>query len=183
MTKKIFDFFFSIFFLIIFSWLLIICVVLSSLDTNSFGIFTQKRIGRFGKPFIIYKIKTVHDTTKKISAFGKFLRKTKLDELPQLYNILKGEMSFVGPRPDIAGYYDKLEGEDRKVLELKPGLTSAASIKYRNEERMLLQKENPLEYNDTVIFPDKVKINRDYQRKQSLWVDLKIMVATFTGKY
>lgn len=146
--------------------------------TKSFGVFLQKRIGQFGKPFTIFKIKTMDDGTKKASAFGIFLRKSKLDELPQLFNILIGQMSFVGPRPDIEGYYDNLQGEARKILELKPGLTSEASIKYANEEEILNQKENPLEYNDTIIFPDKVKMNLEYYYKQSFLVDLQIIVKT-----
>lgn len=146
--------------------------------TKSFGVFLQKRIGQFGKPFTIFKIKTMEDSTKKTSTFGIFLRKSKLDELPQLYNILIGQMSFVGPRPDIEGYYDNLQGEARKILELKPGLTSEASIKYANEEEILNQKENPLEYNDTIIFPDKVKMNLEYYYKQSFLVDLQIIVKT-----
>jgi lipopolysaccharide/colanic/teichoic acid biosynthesis glycosyltransferase len=87
-------------------------------------------------------------------------------------------MSFVGPRPDIPGYYDKLEGENRKILELKPGLTSEASIKYANEEELLNQQDDPLFYNDTVIFPDKVKMNLEYYYKQSILVDLQIIVKT-----
>jgi lipopolysaccharide/colanic/teichoic acid biosynthesis glycosyltransferase len=151
---------------------------MASLDTKSFGIFTQKRIGQFGKSFRIYKIKTLHDQTKEISGFGKFLRKSKLDELPQLFNILLGEMSFVGPRPDIAGYYDLLEGENRKILELKPGLTSEASIKYRNEEDILKNANNPAQYNDTIIFPDKVKMNLAYYYKNSFWADIQIILKT-----
>jgi lipopolysaccharide/colanic/teichoic acid biosynthesis glycosyltransferase len=160
------------------SWLLFLCIILASLDTKSFGLFIQERIGQFGKPFRIYKIKTLRDLTKEISGFGKFLRKSKLDELPQLFNILKGDMSFVGPRPDVAGYYDLLEGENRKVLELKPGLTSEASIKYRYEEKILKSIDNPLSYNDSVLFPDKVKMNLEYYYNHSIWVDIRIIFKT-----
>jgi lipopolysaccharide/colanic/teichoic acid biosynthesis glycosyltransferase len=160
------------------SWLLFLCIILASLDTKSFGLFIQERIGQFGKPFRIYKIKTLHDLTKEISGFGKFLRKSKLDELPQLFNILKADMSFVGPRPDVAGYYDLLEGENRKVLKLKPGLTSEASIKYRNEEKILKSIDNPLYYNDSVLFPDKVKMNLEYYYNHSIWVDIRIIFKT-----
>ena len=114
-----------------------------------------------------------------ISPLGRFLRKTKLDELPQLWNVLIGDMSFVGPRPDIPGYYDILEGEARKVLELKPGITSLASIKYRDEECILKTQNNPSEYNDTVLFPDKVKMNLDYYYNRSFFGDLKIILKTF----
>ena len=109
---------------------------------------------------------------------GAFLRNSKLDELPQLWNIVIGNMSFVGPRPDIAGYYDVLEGENRKILELKPGLTSLASIKYSKEELLLEQQENPLNYNDTVIFPDKVKMNLQYYYSNSVFIDVKIIWKT-----
>ena len=106
------------------------------------------------------------------------MRHSKLDELPQLWNIIIGNMSFVGPRPDIAGYYDLLQGENRKILELKPGLTSLASIKYAHEEYILAQQENPLGYNDTVIFPDKVKMNLEYYYSNSIYGDLKIIWKT-----
>jgi len=178
MVKRIFDFFFAFLGLILMSWILLICIIIASIDTKSFGLFVQERIGQYGKPFKIFKIKSMNDTSKKISSLGRFLRKSKLDELPQLLNILLGQMSFVGPRPDISGYYDLLEGENRKILELKPGLTSEASIKYANEEELLNQYENPLEYNDTVIFPDKVKMNLEYYYKQSILVDLQTIVKT-----
>ena len=119
--------------------------------------------------------------TEYISRIGQFLRKTKIDELPQLWNVLKGDMSFVGPRPDVAGYYDALEGEARKILELKPGITSEASIKYRNEESLLAQQDSPLTYNDTVIFPEKVRMNLDYYYHNSLVGDLKIIFKTIFG--
>src|SRR5690606_28937291 len=98
--------------------------------------------------------------------------------LPQLFNVLIGDMSFVGFRPDIEGYYDKLEGENRKILELKPGITSEASIKYADEETLLASKENPLEYNDTVIFTEKIKMNLDYYYNRNLIKDIKIIIRT-----
>ena len=176
--KRTFDFLASLVSIFLFCWIILICIIIASIDTKSTGLFIQKRIGQFGKPFNIFKIKSMNDTTKKVSAFGNFLRKSKLDELPQLLNILLGQMSFVGPRPDVPGYYDKLKGEERKILELKPGLTSEASIKYAHEEEVLNQKENPLEYNDTIIFPDKIKMNLEYYYKQSILVDLQILVKT-----
>lgn len=150
-----------------------------SIDTQSSGIFKQKRVGQFGRLFTIYKFQTVHPQTRNISKTGAFLRKYKIDELPQIFNILMGEMSFVGPRPDIIGYYDKLKGDDRRVLNLKPGLTSEASLKYRNEEYILAQQENPLEYNDTIIFPDKVKLNLGYLEKMSFREDMRLLIRTF----
>ena len=120
----------------------------------------------------------MNDRLKTISMFGKFLRKSKLDELPQLFNIINGDMSVVGPRPDIPGYYDLLEGENRKILELKPGLTSEASIKYRNEEELLQSAINSKQYNDEIIFPDKVKMNLNYYYNYNLLIDLKIILKT-----
>lgn len=178
MIKRIFDIFFSLLTLILVGWIVVIATFIAFFDTKSFGIFLQDRIGQYGKSFQILKIKSMNDSTKKISFFGKFLRKSKIDELPQLLNILLGQMSFVGPRPDISGYYDKLEGENRKILELKPGLTSLASIKYANEEELLTKQINPLLYNDTVIFPEKVKMNLEYYYKQSFLLDLQIIVKT-----
>lgn len=120
----------------------------------------------------------MHKETGEISKYGKFLRRSKLDELPQLINILLGEMSFVGPRPDISGYYDKLEGESRKILELKPGLCSWSALKYMDEDALLQKQEFPLKYNDEVIFPDKVKMNLKYYYSRSMWQDIKILWAT-----
>lgn len=157
---------------------LLIIYVSSSLDTQSSGVFVQKRVGQYGKLFIIYKFKTIHSKTRNVSTIGKFLRKSKIDELPQLFNIIKGEMSFVGPRPDVEGYYDRLVGEERMVLQLKPGLTSEASIKYRNEGCLLAQQKDPRKYNDEVLFPDKVKLNLEYLEKMSLKEDLWIVSRT-----
>lgn len=176
--KRIFDLFFSLIGLIIVSPILLVLVIISAIDTSSIGVFQQKRVGQFGKVFTIYKFRSIHSKTNQISSVGKLFRKSKLDEIPQLFNILIGDMSFVGPRPDIPGYYDVLKGEDRKILELKPGLTSEASLKYADEEQTLSQKKNPLEYNDSVIFPDKVKMNLDYFYQRSLFLDIKIIFKT-----
>ena len=177
-VKRIFDFLCSLLLLIFFGWVIILCIFLASVDTFSFGLFTQQRIGQYGRPFLIFKIKTMNDRLKTISMFGKFLRKSKLDELPQLFNIIKGDMSVGGLRPDIPGYYELLEGENRKILELKPGLTSEASIKYRNEEMLLQSVSNSKKYNDEVIFPDKVKMNLNYYYNHNLLIDLKIILKT-----
>jgi lipopolysaccharide/colanic/teichoic acid biosynthesis glycosyltransferase len=179
MTKRLFDLFFSILGLVFSFPLLVLFYILATLDTQQNGIFLQQRIGQFGKPFTIYKLRTYGSSTEKpVSKFGAFLRNSKIDELPQLLNVFVGDMSFVGPRPDIAGYYDLLEGEDRKILELKPGLTSLASIKYANEDDVLSKQNNPLEYNDTIIFPDKVKMNLEYYYTNTIYGDIKIIWNT-----
>ncbi|MDY3319028.1 sugar transferase [Riemerella anatipestifer] len=158
--------------------LLLLLLILVSVDTFSCGLFVQDRVGQYGKLFRIYKFKTIRPVSRKISSIGAFLRKTKLDELPQLFNILKGEMSFIGPRPDVSGYYDSLKGEDRKLLILKPGLLSEASLEYRNEEYLLNQKENPLKYNDEIIFPHKIKLNLEYLERVSFKEDIRILLKT-----
>jgi lipopolysaccharide/colanic/teichoic acid biosynthesis glycosyltransferase len=157
---------------------LLLVIAITAIDTQSNGFFTQVRIGQYGKPFLIYKLRTLHSKTNKTSFLGRMLRKTKLDELPQLLNLLKGEMTLVGPRPDVAGYADKLEGADRIILNLKPGITGLASLKYRNEEHILSQQPNPQHYNDEVIWPNKVRINKWYAQNRTLIMDLQILFYT-----
>ena len=157
---------------------LLLLILILSTQTKGAPIFHQSRIGKNGIPFTLYKLRTLHPITNSISTFGKFLRKYKLDELPQLVNILKGEMTFVGPRPDIPGYADKLKGADRIILSVRPGVTGLASLKYRNEEYLLAKQSNPLAYNDNVIWPDKVRINKWYVENRTLWMDLKILFYT-----
>lgn len=158
----------------------------SSLDQSAF--YRQIRIGQHGKPFYILKFRTMKKDSAganitiagdvRLTRIGEFLKKYKLDELPQLWNVFKGEMSFVGPRPDVPGYADLLSGEDRKILELKPGITGPATLKYRNEMELLARQPDPLEYNDKVIWPDKVKINLNYANYHSFSGDLKIILQT-----
>lgn len=178
MSKRLFDFIFSLVFLLLFGWMIVVGYILASIDTQSSGFFLQKRIGQKGKVFKIYKLRTMHARTHRISVLGSFFRKYKLDEIPQLINILNGTMSFVGPRPDIPGYADKLTGDDRKILNLKPGVTGLASLKYRNEEYLLSEQPNPLEYNDQVIWPDKIQINKWYVENQTFLIDIKILWYT-----
>ncbi len=182
MLKRMFDFFVSFIGLMLFGWLIFILWIVTSIDTQSNGLFVQDRIGQYGRAFKIFKLKTIHPNKNLISTIGRFLRKSKLDELPQLLNVLIGEMSFVGPRPDIPGYYDQLQGESRKILELKPGLTSEASLKYFNEEQLLALQKDALYYNDVVIFPDKVKMNLDYYYHRSFWIDIRILFNTLFRK-
>lgn len=177
--KRLFDLFFSALGLLMVGLFIIVLILLSRMNTGGRGIFKQKRIGQFGELFTIYKIRSIHATTSEISNFGRFIRKFKLDELPQLFNILIGDMSFVGPRPDIPGYYDKLQGMDRVVLKLKPGLVSRAALKYYNEEELLAQQENSLQFNDDVLFPDKVQMNVSYYYNQNLKEDLNVLLLYF----
>ena len=157
---------------------LLLVIAITAIDTQSNGFFTQERIGQYGKSFLIYKLRTLHVKTNKTSLWGRMLRKTKLDELPQLLNILKGQMTFVGPRPDVPGYADVLVGADRILLTLKPGVTGLASLKYRNEEEILSQQTHPQQYNDEVIWPDKVRINKWYAQNRTLIMDLQIIFYT-----
>ncbi|MDI9257690.1 sugar transferase [Flavobacterium sedimenticola] len=178
MLKRLFDITLATLLLLLLGGFLFVFWIASALDTRSTGLFLQQRIGQYGKKFTILKLRTFHIATGKVSSFGQFVRRHKIDEFPQLINILKGDMSFVGPRPDVPGYYDKLDGENQKILLLKPGLTCEASIKYYNEEAMLAQQENPQQYNDTVIFPDKVKMNLNYYYHRSFVGDLWILWKT-----
>ena len=155
-------------------------------------IFKQKRVGQYGRLFTMYKFRSMtvsHSGSSvsvkgesRITPLGAKLRKYKLDELPELWNVLIGDMSFVGPRPDVPGYADKLEGDDRRMLLLKPGITGPASLKYRNEEELLAEQEDPQWYNDKILFPDKVKINIEYLDHWSLGDDIKIIIYTIFGK-
>lgn len=177
--KRLFDLLFSFVGLLLVSPLILIMALGAALDTGSTGFFLQDRVGQHGKLFRIIKLRTISAKTSAISKYGKFLRRSKIDELPQLYNVLIGEMSFVGPRPDVPGYADVLKGKDRAFLKLKPGLTGLASLKYRNEEALLALERNPLHYNDTVIWPDKVRLNNWYEEHRSFGMDLLILCYTF----
>lgn len=180
--KRVFDFFCALGLLLLLCWLLIIGWILAAADTKTSGIFIQKRIGQFAKPFKIYKLRTMHPVTGGISGIGGFLRNYKIDELPQLVNVLKGDMSMVGPRPDVSGYYDRLKGEDRQLLALKPGITGPATLKYAREEQILKAQRDPERYNAEVIFPDKVKINKAYMANRNVLLDTKILFYTVLGK-
>ena len=195
MTKRLFDFFSSVIGLIVLTPVLILISIAIKISSSGPVLFYQKRVGKDGKLFILIKFRsmTVQQQSKstatargdvRITKIGAFLRKYKLDELPELWNVIKGEMSLVGPRPDVPGYADKLVGNDRNILKLRPGITGAASLKYVNEEEILAAQQNPQKYNDEVIFPDKVKVNLDYYENQSLWLDIKIIFATiFRSSY
>ena len=190
LIKNLFDYILALILLIFLVGLIILLIIISSIDTNQFGLFTQNRVGKNGRIFKIYKIRSMKGfqtssiTTKEhnITPFGQFLRDYKLDELPQLFNIIKGEMSFVGPRPDVIGYADKLEGKDRIILSVKPGITGPAQLKYRNEDDILSKVEDPIKYNDEVLWKDKVKINVDYVMNLSFTNDLNYIIKTIYSK-
>lgn len=155
-------------------------------------IFRQRRVGRNGRLFTMYKFRSMtvgHGGSSvsvagesRITPLGAKLRHYKLDELPELWNVLIGDMSFVGPRPDVPGYADALKGEDREVLQLRPGITGPASLKYRDEEELLAKQSNPQRYNDEVIFPDKVRINRYYLHHYSFLKDIQMIFCTVLGR-
>ncbi len=170
-------------------WIILFSYILASRDTDQSGFFKQMRVGKNGKLFEVIKIRTMKPdeqittvvTTEKdsrITRLGHFWRKSKIDELPQLINVFKGEMSFVGPRPDVPGFADLLTGEDRLVLSIRPGVTGPATLKYRNEEALLSQVDDPEVYNQEVIYPDKVQINLNYVKKYSFMKDVKYIFQT-----
>lgn len=172
--------------------LVIIAVLIRIKTPGGKVLFRQERVGRHGRLFSIVKFRTMNDNLSgstisvagenRITPLGSVLRKHKIDELPELWNVLIGDMSFVGPRPDVPGYADKLEGEDRRILELRPGITGPASLKYRNEEELLANVDAPQQYNDEVIYPDKTRINLYYLNHYSFIKDLQIIICTVLGK-
>lgn len=163
--------------------------VAARLDTGESGIFAQERVGKDGHTFRVYKLRTMrssstHTTTAtaagdpRITRLGRWLRRLKIDELPQLINVVRGEMSLVGPRPDVPGWADRLQGEDRVVLSVRPGITGPATLAYRHEETLLAQAPDPETYNREVIWPEKVRLNRDYVRGWSFAKDLRYLADT-----
>jgi lipopolysaccharide/colanic/teichoic acid biosynthesis glycosyltransferase len=188
--KFTFDFIVALLGLIITSPIIILSYLAAAVETGENGFFTQKRVGKDGKIFKIVKIKTMKSNTEhktnvttrkdpRITYSGKFFRKTKIDELPQLINIIKGEMSFVGPRPDVPEIINTMSEEDKEViLSVRPGITGPASLKYENEEEILAEKDNPEEYNEEIIFPDKVRLNKEYIRDYSFVKDLYYIIKT-----
>ena len=179
---------------LLFLWpVLLVVAILIKIKMPGDVLFIQERVGKDGKLFQCHKFRSMtigHNGSSvsvageaRITPLGAVLRKYKLDELPELWDVLVGNMSFVGPRPDVPGYADKLEGEDRIILTLRPGITGVATLKYRNEEELLAQVENPQQYNDEVIYPDKVRLNRYYAEHYSFADDIKIIFCTVLGKH
>jgi len=190
-SKRVFDIIASFFGLIVLSPLLIAIAAIIRIRMSRPVFFRQQRIGRQGKPFTIYKFRTMilnHNGgtvsvlgDNRITPLGAKLRRYKLDELPELWNVLIGDMSFVGPRPDMPEYIEKLTGEEKLILELRPGITGPATLKYANEEKILASKNDPKEYNDKVLWPDKVRINLKYYKTQSFFGDISLIVRTIFG--
>lgn len=192
--------------LILWPVLLVVAIMVNLKMPGGPAFFVQKRVGRGGKLFNCHKFRSMtmkHNGStvsvagdSRITPFGATLRHYKLDELPGLWDVLIGNMSFVGPRPDVPGYADKLEGDDRDVLKLRPGITGPATLKYRLEDEMISEyvakrqaegdtrpmQEIATEYNDTVIYPDKVRLNCYYYRHYSFWKDIEIIFATVLGR-
>ena len=204
--KRLFDIFAS-FFGLLFLWpiLLIVAIMVKIKMPGGPAFFVQKRVGKGGKLFDCHKFRTMtvkHNGStvsvagdSRITPFGAVLRHYKLDALPGLWDVLIGNMSFVGPRPDVPGYADKLTGDDRDVLKLRPGITGPATLKYRLEDEMISEyvakkqaegdtrpmQEIAIEYNDKVIYPDKVRLNCYYYRHYSFWKDIEMIFATVLG--
>ena len=189
MIKRLFDIIFSLVGIVFLLPIFIVVSILIKIDSLGPIFFLQKRVGLNGDIFKIIKFRTMRvnhnnsltitlENDGRITRIGKILRKYKIDEIPELINVLIGDMSFVGPRPDVPGYADLLKGNNRNILKLRPGITSRASIKYANEEQLLLDQEDPIAYNNDVIFPDKVKMNLNYYENNNIWIDIKIIFAT-----
>ena len=192
---------------LLFLWpvLLVVAILVKIKMPGGPAFFVQKRVGRGGKLFNCHKFRSMtvkHSGSSvsvagdsRITPFGAKLRHYKIDELPELWDVLIGNMSFVGPRPDVPGYADKLEGDDRDVLKLRPGITGPATLKYRLEDEMISEyvakkqaegdtrpmQEIAIEYNDKVIYPDKVRLNCYYYRHYSFWKDIEMIFATVLG--
>lgn len=189
MAKRLFDIVCSLLGLL-FLWPLLVLIAAAIRVKMPDGpiLFRQQRVGRYGRFFTLVKFRTMrvgHGGSsvsvageRRITPLGAWLREYKLDELPELWNVLKGDMSFVGPRPDVPGYADRLKGRDRDILLLRPGITGPATLKYRNEEQLLAAQPNPQRYNDEVIYPDKVRLNMEYLYNHSLWSDIRIIIKT-----
>ena len=190
--KRLFDIFSSLFALLLLFPLLLLVALLIKLTMPGPVLFRQIRIGFGGRPFTIYKFRSMKVNRSKVSItlssdnritpLGRFLRRSKIDELPQLWNILRGDMSVVGPRPDVPGYSDKLQGSDQLLWTVRPGLTGLDSISYPDEETILDQQPDPQKYYDEVLWPDKVRLNLVYIKNRSFWMDIAIILFTVVRK-
>jgi lipopolysaccharide/colanic/teichoic acid biosynthesis glycosyltransferase len=191
MLKRVFDVTCALVGLLILSPVLLLVMLWIRLDSPGPVFFRQVRVGRGGTPFRIWKFRTmVPDADKRamqitvgrdprITRSGELLRKFKLDELPQLLNVVSGEMSLVGPRPEVPRYVDLYTPEQRRVLDVKPGITDPASIKYRDESEVLAESADPERTYIEEIMPEKIRINLDYAAKASVWMDVGVIFRTF----
>lgn len=185
--KRSFDFILAVIGLSILWPVIFICWVIARWDTGASGFFFQERVGLNGRVFLVVKVRTMRlnsGTTvtaagdPRITIWGRRFRNSKLDELPQLWNVLRGDMSFVGPRPDVPGFLDKAAPEWDEVRALRPGITGPASLHFQDEEALLAAQDDPIAYNNTVIWPQKLELNRSYARNWSLLLDLKYIYRT-----
>ena len=192
--KRMLDLVLALILLALTWWIILLAWVGAALSTGMNGFFLQERIGQWGRPFRIIKIRTMKAdpagrgstiTTAqdpRITPLGRWLRRTKIDEMPQLLNVLAGQMSFVGPRPDVPGFADRLEGDARMILCLKAGITGPASLRFRDEERLLAVQPDPEAYNREVVFPAKVQLNMEYIENYSLRRDVQYIIRTALGR-
>lgn len=190
--KRSFDVISAFMALLLLMPLLLLVSLLIKLTMPGPVLFRQTRIGFGGRPFTIYKFRSMKVNRSKVSItlssdnritpLGRFLRRSKIDELPQLWNILRGDMSVVGPRPDVPGYSDKLQGSDQLLWTVRPGLTGLDSISYPDEETILDQQPDPQKYYDEVLWPDKVRLNLAYIKNRSFWMDIAIIIFTIFRK-
>lgn len=178
--------------LVVASPVIALAYVAATVDTRRSGLFVQTRVGRNGRPFRVLKIRTMRDlpgvdtvvTTSgdpRITRLGGLLRRTKVDELPQLVNVLLGHMSFVGPRPDVPGFADALQGDERLVLSIRPGITGPATLRFRDEQELLAAQADPEAYNRDVLYPAKVRINLAYIRRYRFVDDIRYLWWTLRG--
>jgi lipopolysaccharide/colanic/teichoic acid biosynthesis glycosyltransferase len=192
--KRLMDFLLALLGLwLIWPVLILVAVLIKVKMPGGPALFKQKRVGQHGRIFTIYKFRSMNVShggssisikgESRIPPFGEKLRAYKIDELPGLWNVLIGDMSFVGPRPDVPGYADLLTGKDRDILKLKPGITGPASLKYKNEEEILAEQIDPIIYNDTVIYPDKIRINLLYLERHNLKLDFQLIIQTVLGGF
>lgn len=192
--KRLFDIVCSFFGLVFLSWLFVFVALWVGLSSKGGVFYRQRRVGRCNRDFTIYKFRsmrvnsdsqgllTIGERDGRITKAGVFIRKYKLDELPQLFNVLRGDMSFVGPRPEVRKYVELYTEEQKKVLTVRPGITSLSSIKYRNENEILSRSDNPEQYYIDVIMQDKLAIELDYLEQRSLLTDIKVIFQTIFGK-
>jgi len=192
--KRMLDLVLALILLALTWWIILLAWAGAALSTGMNGFFLQVRVGQWGRPFRIIKIRTMKAdpaepgstiTTAddpRITPLGRWLRRTKIDEMPQLLNVLAGQMSFVGPRPDVPGFADRLEGDARMILCLKAGITGPASLRFRDEERLLAVQPDPEAYNREVVFPAKVQLNMEYIENYSLRRDVQYIIRTALGR-